>query len=553
MKHISLTLLATAVWLSGAPSADACGGFFCSNVPVAQSGEVIVYTLKDDGTIVMTVQVDFQGMDDDFSWILPVIAPPTDINTGTPAFFTALQQAAAPVFQVNDQQEGVCRPYPTCVFPGGATSSGGGCGFSSGVGATASPRAAFDAFVADASTSDTRAPDADTVTVFSESRVGPYDTVVLGAASAATVVQWLSDNEYIVPDGSAELLEPYAASGQVFLALRLSANAPTGTVRPIELTIPTSEACLPIRLTAIATVQNMPIDTYFLGRNGVMPANYATAVPSLEEASYWFGGRRWETAAGEAADALGGQAFAVGYAGPTPSISVTLLSIDDLATETDPSRFVSELQARGYPPSTLFLELLTLHIEPPAGWLPQDYFNCLANQFGGCPAPASFDPQALVDALDVEIRQPRERAQAQINAHPYLTRLYTDMSAEEMTVDPIFVEDARVPDTSNVFEATLVTECSADYYSGDAPQRLDYEDMSFPLRSGSRADDDVHCANRGAVTSDSEEGRRRLAESGDSGCGCIASNRGGGLPGAVLITMGAMLIWRYQRRRWRRR
>ena len=41
--------------------AAACGGFFCSNQPIDQSGENIVFSIEEDGSIEAHVQILYQG------------------------------------------------------------------------------------------------------------------------------------------------------------------------------------------------------------------------------------------------------------------------------------------------------------------------------------------------------------------------------------------------------------------------------------------------------------------------------------------------------------
>ena len=53
-------------------------------------------------------------------------------------------------------------------------------------------------------------------------------------------------------------------------------------------------------------------------------------------------------------------------------------------------------------------------------------------------ADLAFDPGAFADDLNTVIVEPLRVTQALFGDFPYLTRLYTTLSAEEMTVDPMF-------------------------------------------------------------------------------------------------------------------
>jgi hypothetical protein len=525
----------------------ACGGFFCSSAPVDQAGETIVYSLESDGTITMTVEVDYRGMDDDFAWILPVPAVP-ELSIGSPALFDALRRATDPIFYTEDVVRGVCRTQPRCVH-----SSGCGEVYTGGCGMSSAPSAPWMGgyIEVDASPRITGSePDAGPpapVTIYSDERVGPYDAVVLGASTAAEVVTWLQDHDYDIPATATELLEPYAAAGQVFIALRLSANAATGVLRPITLRMTTAEACLPIRLTAIATVPNMPITAFFLGAQPVAPTNYSTAYVEANDIGFFTGERSYADEVRAEIDRLDGHAFAVDYAGPTPAVRIELPSVETLASETDPARFLMRLRGAGYVGDTLLLELLVRHMPPPEGMEPQAYYNCLnVSDTASCGAPARFDPDALAHAIETEIREPRARAQKMVRRHPQLTRLYTEMSAEDMTLDPIFAEERRVPATSNVHVAYRVTRCSPDYFQDQAPRHMEYGDQIVQLSPGTRADDRAFCARFGGVP----EGEAPRCEARETG-GCSYCSGGGrafpaGVGFAVLL---ALLVRRAIRRR----
>ena len=76
MRKLALLILLIA-GLSAAAirPANACGGFFCSQVPVDQSAERIIFALSPNKTTVY-IQINYQGEAQKFSWIVPVLAVP---------------------------------------------------------------------------------------------------------------------------------------------------------------------------------------------------------------------------------------------------------------------------------------------------------------------------------------------------------------------------------------------------------------------------------------------------------------------------------------------
>ena len=98
-------------------TARACGGFFCQSVPVAQTGEQIIYAIEDDGALTMSVRINYQGDAPEFAWILPVPETP-EISLGADVLFDALEGTTRPSFGVVEGGiEGVCRTPPTCAYP----------------------------------------------------------------------------------------------------------------------------------------------------------------------------------------------------------------------------------------------------------------------------------------------------------------------------------------------------------------------------------------------------------------------------------------------------
>ena len=387
-RRCDLSFSRSPAWPLAAPTstAFACGGFFCSSSPINQSREVVVYGHEPDGSLTMAVQINYSGMDEDFAWILPVPVPPDDIAVGTDALFQQLQQSTEPQLVTVPETTGTCR-QASCSFPSY------GCGFGCGAADSAE------------SVPPTALPDAGMgVTVHSEGIVGPYDTVVLGAATAAEVLTWLGENGYDVPTESEPLLDPYARQGFVFIALRLNANRDSNTIRPIVMRMATDEACLPIRLTAIATTPDLPIALFFLGDAQARSTNYSFVDPT-ESVDLWMRMSTWDATVAAQVREMGGQAFATDYAGPSPTLSLELPDVADLASSSSASDLLEGLMSRGYRGTPLLLELFQTYIPPPEGEDPQQFYNCLGSgsRARSCGEPRRFDPVGLIDAITESI------------------------------------------------------------------------------------------------------------------------------------------------------
>lgn len=553
----SLVPLAALLVLSPA-HASACGGFFCSSSPVVQSAERVVYALEEDGSLTMSVEITYAGVDDDFAWILPVPTPP-EISVGTRALFDALDAASRPSFGYEQRVRGRCRDYPLCLRDGEEPPIG--------------------ACPADTLSGPTRYEDArteppppieipppswedGTVTIYAEAPVGPYDTVVLGATSAEAVVSWLVEHGYDVPTETAPLLAPYAAQGHVFVALRLSANRADEALRPVTLRFAPgpggtpAEACLPLRLTPIASASTLPIIAFFLADAPVAARNFALAEVNREDPRFWLEGLAWETAVAEAVQPFEGRAFVTDYAGRVPEVELELPSVADLAGETDPRRFVSALVARGYPPDDDLLELLERFLVPPSGTEPVTYYNCLARE-ESCAAPERFQPRELVDGIGLRITEPRAEAMRMVQRRPRLTRLSTALTPAQMTVDPVFITDLGLPDVGRVHPAVLVTQCSDEYYGEGAPWALVLDEgTALDLRAGGRtiassegtpADPVAYCGRFDAVPGGgiASEAARRCGYR----TGCSASGDVGMWASGIALLLTPLFVWRARKRR----
>ncbi len=529
------------------PVAQACGGFFCQRMPMDQAGEQIVFSVASDGTMTAYVQIQYSGAADAFAWILPVPAPPT-LSVGSDALFQQLNQTTAPEFYASSRVDGTCREEPPCAASR-TTPSGEYDGVSGGAAADAgSPSGA--------------------VVVLSQAPVGPYDTAVLNSADPMALRTWLSDNGYDIPAAAGPLLDHYVTKDDYFVALKLRENRGVGDLAPIGLHFTEQYPCIPIKLTAIATVPDMPITAYILGSTRAMPLNYMSVEPDLDVPDLWMGGpRQYKDIVSNAIDDVGGHGFVTEYAGAVPPVSLTLEPIDDLRTTTDPSTFLSQLLSRGFTGDAQLLAILERFVPPPSdGTDPQQFYNCIVS--GYCPtydsylATLAFDPSGFVDALNEAIVQPRADAQAMLDSQPKITRLFTTMSADEMTLDPVFglSSPGALPDVSNVHMATFVTKCGPQYFYWSAPEVLELPSgRSVSVRDGIpyTGTDAEYCADyeSGAFTPWTTPAVaratavRRSTEPGGGG-GCSAAGGAGGT--GALFLVGLAVLFGVERRRRKR-
>jgi MYXO-CTERM domain-containing protein len=168
-------------------------------------------------------------------------------------------------------------------------------------------------------------------------------------------------------------------------------------------------------------------------------------------------------------------------------------------------------------------------------------------------------PDQLAKDLTDRVVKPTLEAGAMFDDNGYLTRLYTTLSPEDMTLDPVFSFNPDLPDVGNVHEATLTYYCGYMQQQNDpstTPARLVTEQgwsRDFPNGTGFQ--------NPPQVTGVAYSRQIQvLRESGgpvivtdhppSDGCAC-AVNGGDGYHGAavLLALLGAALALRPRRRR----
>ena len=456
LAPILIVPLAAAALASSTPTpAKACGGFFCSSVPVDQTGEQILFGMNG-GKITATIAIDYQGEAEQFSWLLPVASKP-EITLGSQAAFTNLGYATQPRWNLQWNTDGQqCNYwwfYP--VAEDSDTSAGNGGGRD--------------------------------VNVLATKEVGPFETVVLESSSTDDLLAWLDDNGYDQPPETRGLIAHYVAQDMVFVALRLQKNEPTGAIQPITLTFDEAAPCVPLVLTQVAAQPDMPVQIFLASDHRVVPTNWMHVTLNEKKINWLDYGSNYKTVVTDAIDEASGHGFVTEYAG-TSAFAHELVyregqfDLAALAATTHPEDFVMKLLQQGFPRDSQMQGLLRKHIPMPAslvaeGVTEQQFYNDLGSYTEALAAAGFvFDPAAFVADLEERVVEPLRATQAMLDGRPYFTRLYTTVSPDEMTRDPIFAENADLPDVSNVHTATATPTC------GEANQMP--ESIEIALASG---------------------------------------------------------------------
>jgi MYXO-CTERM domain-containing protein len=122
------------------------------------------------------------------------------------------------------------------------------------------------------------------------------------------------------------------------------------------------------------------------------------------------------------------------------------------------------------------LAILAAHLPVPAklleeGITPNEYYTNISYWVGPYrqefPAKftdldLSYDAVVMTKDLEERVVEPTLAAGQMFRSNRYMTRLFTTLSPEEMTRDPVFSFNPSLPDVLNVHEGRLVFWCGAN-------------------------------------------------------------------------------------------
>jgi hypothetical protein len=365
VRRVVLMLsLGAILLLVAVPHAASDGGFFWpSEFAVYQNAERVIFTVNGDGTITIVLGISYEGEAEEFSWVFPVPSLPE------------LDVAETESLKILEAATELRMTYPPCYCEHLRMTGGGGGG---------------------------GGPD-----IMSAGEVGPYDYIVLGGeGDPDALVTWLRENGYGVPEEIEPVIAAYVEEGMYFLAMRLRQDFSTQDIQPIVITYEANRVIFPMRLTAVAAVEDMPIKIWIFADEQYEPRNYAHPSPDFSRF------RAASRVANVGSRHSPNNATAYGY-------------FDELKRYQalhDGRVFFTRLAG---PSATLLLD--------------GRYYWSMGIPTGQAVGEDDF-------LLDLIMR------------FPYLTFLWTRMSPDQMTVDPVFVASSQAEDVSHVVDLRDVIE-----------------------------------------------------------------------------------------------
>jgi hypothetical protein len=111
--------------------------------------------------------------------------------------------------------------------------------------------------------------------------VGEYDILILSAKESSGLKTWLEENDYKIPAGAEEVLEPYIKSNLKFFVVKVNESEkkklPGNFLRPIQISFTAPKFMLPIRLGMANADGDQDMIVYAFTKKGrIETTNYRT-------------------------------------------------------------------------------------------------------------------------------------------------------------------------------------------------------------------------------------------------------------------------------------
>ncbi|HKU37609.1 MAG TPA: DUF2330 domain-containing protein [Polyangiales bacterium] len=453
-----------ALALAPATHARAFGGLW-SSAPLRQSALKVAFVDNPDDTISALIQLRYEGAAERLAWIIPVRGQPT-LELSSNTVFDRLDAATSPQYWVESAVEGECQPEAS------------------------EPEPEPEVGVRPA------------VTVVDEGELGPYaqTTLALDTSAAdpiAAALAWFEAEGYTLTERHSQMLASYLKDGYQLLALEVRPTSDARALRPLLLTYTAERPAIPIRAAGAAAGDDTTLQVWVIGPSQAVPINYASLVlndalidwltgrtyPALTLPSggagpfgtYFSRPKNYDAVVSAAANEAGGRAFVTELAGPASKIRDAVWSPLDADTFTTISTqpyadgIDAVINANGYYAAwDGWKEVILAAARLPAE-VSVDAFSRDPDKYRGM---VHVDTERFLSLLESRVVKPVADTAAIFYRAPYVTRLFTTLSADEMTVDPEFDYNFELGQVNNTHVAKQVVRCSSELQRDAAPWRM---------------------------------------------------------------------------------
>ena len=269
MRVLLSTALACLVVFAYSPAVFAFCGFYVSQADASLFNKASQVVIARDGKrTVLTMANDYQGDVKDFALVVPVpvLLKKEQVRIGEQKIIDRLDSFSAPRL-VEYFDSDPCARYESNdrgIF----------------LGATRSAAPVSEAKLR---------RDNYQVTIEAKFAVGEYDILILSAKDSDGLESWLIDNDYKIPQGAKELLQPYIRQNMKFFVAKVNIaelnKTGSQSLRPLMMAYESPKFMLPIRLGMLNANGDQDLLVYILSPKGQAEvANYRTIkVPSGDD------------------------------------------------------------------------------------------------------------------------------------------------------------------------------------------------------------------------------------------------------------------------------
>lgn len=216
----------------GHQAAAFCGFYVSKADGTLKNKTSQVIMVRDGNRNVITMYNDFKGNFKDFAMVVPVpvVLEKKDIKVVNQQLFNTLNDYSKPrlveYYDRNPCQEQVLEEVAATALQGRTP------------GVRIRGSSSFNA--------------ESKVKIEAQYIVGEYDILILSATESAALKTWLDDNDYKIPSGAEEVLEPYIKSNLKFFVVKVNEKElkkmRSNFLRPIQISFTSPKFMLPIRL-----------------------------------------------------------------------------------------------------------------------------------------------------------------------------------------------------------------------------------------------------------------------------------------------------------------
>lgn len=220
-----------------------------------------VILVRDGNRNVITMYNDFKGNLKDFAMVVPVpvVLQKKDIKVVEQSIFNTLNEYSKPrLVEYYDQNP--CAKYDYDKME------------------RAAPMSLSEVVVTGNATMKRKELG---VKIEAKYLVGEYDILILSAKESSGLKTWLLENDYKIPAGAEEVLEPYIKSNLKFFVVKVNEaekkKLPGNFLRPIQISFSSPKFMLPIRLGMANADGDQDMIVYAFTKKGrIETTNYRT-------------------------------------------------------------------------------------------------------------------------------------------------------------------------------------------------------------------------------------------------------------------------------------